>query len=146
MLDENLSFADRWMRNYEREHPDVARPARQYLANQPSRQTIIPDHPSPAVQSNNQGSACLWIDPCDPAVELDPVVEAAIQTRKALKLTQESFSRCLGISARTLRDWEQGRRHPSGAAVTLLLWASSRPEFVKDLHRVRKARDRIIRQ
>ncbi|WP_327332445.1 helix-turn-helix domain-containing protein [Marinobacterium lutimaris] len=146
MSDKHLSYADRWMLNYEREHQNVSRPTHQQYGQQfPDRQTIRAGL-SPAMQSNNPGSACLWNDIPGLATELDPVVESAIQTRKALKLTQESFSRCLGISAKTLRDWEQGRRHPSGAAVTLLAWASLQPEFVRELHRASKARQRPDRQ
>lgn len=39
----------------------------------------------------------------------------------------------LGVSVRTLQDWEQGRRHPSGAAQTLLQVAILHPETLRDL-------------
>ncbi len=39
----------------------------------------------------------------------------------------------LGVSVRTLQDWEQGRRHPSGAAQTLLRVAILHPETLRDL-------------
>jgi putative transcriptional regulator len=39
-------------------------------------------------------------------------------------LTQERFANLLGVSPRTLQDWEQGRRAPSGAARTLLMIAA----------------------
>ncbi|MGP9654035.1 helix-turn-helix domain-containing protein [Halomonas sp. AOP35-4E-18] len=35
-------------------------------------------------------------------------------------LTQVALAQQLGISVRTYQEWEQGRRCPSGAAVTLL--------------------------
>ncbi len=35
-------------------------------------------------------------------------------------LSQNAFAELLGVSVRTLQDWEQGRREPCGAAKTLL--------------------------
>ncbi len=43
-------------------------------------------------------------------------------------LSQRRFSELLGVSARTLQEWEQGRRAPSGAARTLLLIAARNPK------------------
>ncbi|MEK6288012.1 MAG: helix-turn-helix domain-containing protein [Acidobacteriota bacterium] len=43
--------------------------------------------------------------------------------REKTGLSQERFATLLGVSVRTLQDWEQGRRAPSGAARTLLLIA-----------------------
>lgn len=43
-------------------------------------------------------------------------------------LSQAHFARLLGVSVRTLQDWEQGRRAPSGAARTLLLIAHKNPK------------------
>lgn len=40
--------------------------------------------------------------------------------REKVGLSQARFAELLGISVRTLQDWEQGRRSPSGAARTLL--------------------------
>ena len=37
------------------------------------------------------------------------------------------------VSVRTLQDWEQGRRQPSGAAQTLLKIAETRPEVLREL-------------
>jgi len=48
--------------------------------------------------------------------------------RKRLKLSQDQFSKLLGISIWTLRNWEQGKRHPEGAAVTVLKLAEKEPE------------------
>jgi putative transcriptional regulator len=39
----------------------------------------------------------------------------------------------LGVSVRTLQDWEQGRRKPSGAAITLYKIAERRPEVLREL-------------
>jgi putative transcriptional regulator len=51
---------------------------------------------------------------------------AAIRERTGL--SQAKFAALLGVSVRTLQEWEQGRRAPSGAARTLLLVAAKSPE------------------
>lgn len=51
-------------------------------------------------------------------------------TRSKLRLTQNQFAELLGISVKTLHNWEQGRRKPTGAARVLLRVASRHPEFV----------------
>jgi putative transcriptional regulator len=47
-----------------------------------------------------------------------------------LHLSQNKFAEMLGISKRTLQEWEQGRRKPSGPANSLLKIASIYPETV----------------
>ena len=51
---------------------------------------------------------------------------AAVRERTGL--SQERFAQLMGVSVRTLREWEQGRRTPSGAARTLLLIAAKNPQ------------------
>jgi len=48
--------------------------------------------------------------------------------RESTGLSQARFAQLLGVSPRTLQDWEQGRRAPSGAARTLLLMAAKDPK------------------
>lgn len=43
-------------------------------------------------------------------------------------LSQARFAQLLGVSVRTLQDWEQGRRAPTGAARTLLMVAARNPQ------------------
>lgn len=50
------------------------------------------------------------------------------KVREKTGLTQSRFAELLGVSVRTLQDWEQGRRVPSGAARTLLLIADRDPK------------------
>jgi putative transcriptional regulator len=52
--------------------------------------------------------------------------------RENYNLTQEKFSAMLGISVRTLRNWEQGRRVPDGPAIMLLRPAGMHPQAVLD--------------
>ena len=49
------------------------------------------------------------------------------EIRQKTGLSQSKFASLLGVSVRTLQDWEQGRRVPSGAARTLLLIAHKNP-------------------
>lgn len=62
-------------------------------------------------------------------VKLPPAAEA----RAKVGLSQQDFARLLGVSARTLQDWEQGRREPTGAAKTLLRVAATHPEVLLEL-------------
>jgi putative transcriptional regulator len=47
-------------------------------------------------------------------------------------LSQVEFAKALQISARTLQEWEQGRRSPSGAAKALIQIAFRHPEVIKE--------------
>lgn len=49
------------------------------------------------------------------------------QIRQKLGMTQVEFAAKFGINLCTLRDWEQGRNNPSGAARVLLLVISREP-------------------
>jgi putative transcriptional regulator len=49
-------------------------------------------------------------------------VPSVAEIRERTGLSQARFATLLGVSVRTLQDWEQGRRAPSGAARTLLMW------------------------
>lgn len=60
-------------------------------------------------------------------------VTAAAQARVSVGLSQAGFARLLGVSLRTLQEWEQGRREPTGAAQTLLRLAVRSPQALLDL-------------
>ena len=62
-------------------------------------------------------------------------VPEAAEARSRVGMSQQEFARLLGVSARTLQDWGQGRRKPTGAAKTLLRVAFSHPEVLRELHR-----------
>jgi len=61
------------------------------------------------------------------AVE-SPVARVRIMAR----LSQARFAALLGVSPRTLQDWEQGRRKPTGAAKTLLRVAERYPDVLRE--------------
>lgn len=48
--------------------------------------------------------------------------------REKLNLSQAAFANLMGVSVRTLQDWEQGRRHPRGPAKSLLRIAEQHPK------------------
>ena len=51
-------------------------------------------------------------------------------TRALMRLSQNKFAQLLGISVKTLHNWEQGRRKPTGAARVLLRVALRHPEVL----------------
>lgn len=55
------------------------------------------------------------------------------RVRQKTALSQAQFANLLGVSVRTLQDWEQGRRAPSGAARTLLLIADRNPKALLEV-------------
>lgn len=61
-------------------------------------------------------------------VEPNEVAEARSKTG----LSQRQFAEVLHISPRTLQEWEQGRRKPSGAAKALIQIAFRHPDVIKE--------------
>lgn len=53
--------------------------------------------------------------------------------RAKLNLSQAAFAGMMGVSVRTVQDWEQGRRKPSGPAEALLRIAEQKPEVFMEL-------------
>jgi putative transcriptional regulator len=63
----------------------------------------------------------------------DVPLTTAAEARRQVGLSQSEFAALLGVSVRTLQDWEQGRREPSGAAKTLLRIAARNPKAVLEV-------------
>lgn len=72
----------------------------------------------------------------DGTVEKDEVIPAAraaiVAARAGTGLSQAQFAALMGVSVRTLQDWEAGRREPCGAAQTLLRIAATHPHIVRE--------------
>jgi putative transcriptional regulator len=64
-----------------------------------------------------------------PVEPSSPIVRARLKSG----LTQAQFAALLGVSKRTLEQWEQGRRAPSGAAKTLIRVAELHPEVLREI-------------
>ncbi|MCA4423753.1 helix-turn-helix domain-containing protein [Acinetobacter baumannii] len=60
------------------------------------------------------------------ALELPDIKEV----REKTGLTQAEFAARLHISARTLQNWEQGRRYPTGPAATLIRILDAHPNLI----------------
>jgi len=72
----------------------------------------------------------------DGTIEKDEVIPASraalVAARAGTGLSQSQFAELMGVSVRTLQDWETGRRQPSGAAQTLLRIAAQHPRIVRE--------------
>jgi putative transcriptional regulator len=62
-------------------------------------------------------------------VNYPPIAE----TRSRVGLSQSEFASLLGVSVRTLQEWEQGRRVPSGPARMLLTIAHKNPKALLEV-------------
>jgi putative transcriptional regulator len=60
-------------------------------------------------------------------------VPSVSSIREKTGLSQAKFAKLLGVSVRTLQEWEQGRRAPTGAARTLLLIAQKNPRVLLEV-------------
>lgn len=58
---------------------------------------------------------------------------AIVRAREKSGLSQSQFAMLLGVSIRTLQEWEQGRREPSAAAQTLIKVAEKHPKVLREL-------------
>ena len=59
---------------------------------------------------------------------IQDAAKLARRVRKRLGLTQIEFSLRISVSVDTIRNWEQGKRRPTGAAYSLLKVLNKAPE------------------
>lgn len=64
---------------------------------------------------------------------VDIEVSVVTEARKKTGLSQAKFAKLLGVSVKTLQDWEQGRRKPSRAAASLIQIANKRPDVLAEI-------------
>lgn len=60
-------------------------------------------------------------------------MSAVTEARTRGGFSQQEFASLMGVSKRTLQEWEQGRRKPTGAARTLLSVAARRPDVLREI-------------
>ncbi len=86
---------------------------------------------------SNEGQALLddvlRIKAGAPAKIWTPEQLLIISVRKQLKKSQPGFSKLLGVPVGTIRDWEQGRKQPDSAAITLIKVAQNNPEVLEEI-------------
>jgi putative transcriptional regulator len=66
---------------------------------------------------------------------------ALLSARSRSGLSQAEIAAALGVSKRTLENWEQGRAEPTGPAKVLLVLVAKYPDTVKRLAKMRPARE-----
>lgn len=81
------------------------------------------------IQQHNRGKAKVKLRSTELTLPSPPQV-----IRLRLNLSQSAFAGLMGVSVRTLQDWEQGRREPQGPAVALLRIAEQHPDVFSELH------------
>lgn len=70
------------------------------------------------------------VKPLDAGVTVPQQLQAA---RAKAGMSQSEFASACRVSVRTLQEWEQGRKVPSGAAQSLLKLVSRHPELLAEL-------------
>lgn len=68
-----------------------------------------------------------------PSRSFKPTPANVAAIRKGICKSQVDFAHMIGVSVGTLRNWEQGRRYPQGAAVALLKLVSASPEYAAQI-------------
>jgi putative transcriptional regulator len=64
------------------------------------------------------------------AVHIPDEIDTA-RIRRRINMSQSRFAACIGVSVRTIQEWEQGRAVPSGAAKAFLTVIDREPEAVR---------------
>jgi putative transcriptional regulator len=85
------------------------------------------------MRNGQSGALKLIQDVSTDASEASGDAPCVCSIRERTGLSQTAFARLLGVSVRTLQEWEQGRRIPSGAARTLLMIAHKNPQALREM-------------
>lgn len=85
-----------------------------------------------AIQGLKEGLAFLSGEDVPGLVVHIPEDIDAAAIRKATRLSQPKFAERIGVSLSTLRQWEQGRRVPTGPARVLLAMLAKNPRIVEE--------------
>ena len=71
----------------------------------------------------------------EPSRQFDFAETDVKKIRQDIGFTQSKFAALIGVSIRTIQNWEQGHRHPTGPAKVLLKLVHADPESVfQNLH------------
>jgi len=93
------------------------------------------------IETLADGSVRRRIELPNGKVAKDEVVTGArwalLSARSHSGLSQAEFAAALGVSKRTLENWEQGRVEPTGPAKVLLNLVAKYPDTVKRLAKIR---------
>jgi putative transcriptional regulator len=74
----------------------------------------------------NSATGAIMLCPKRPIIDVYTIRLAAGK----IGATQDSFARAIGVPVKTVRNWEQRRRKPTGAALTLLMLIQQNPRIV----------------
>ncbi|WP_080657874.1 helix-turn-helix domain-containing protein [Kingella kingae] len=94
---------------------------------------VVADDPDAAAVADDLAHSLREMQAGQFARQTEITLSPVAQTRHQTGLSQEKFTVLLGISANTLKSWEQQRRQPSGAARTLLHLLHKHPELVHEI-------------
>jgi len=87
--------------------------------------------------TQSDGSVLRRIERSDGTVEKQETLTGTrwelMSARSQSGLSQFEFAKVIGVSKRTLENWEQGRAQPTGAARRLLLLAAKFPDTLQRL-------------
>lgn len=102
---------------------------RELQTGQPRRKTMFEPLPD--------GSVRRTVTMADGTIQTQEVLSGPkwqlLAARTQSGLSQSEFARATGVSVRTLQEWEQGRKVPSGAAQSLLKLLSRHPHLLAEL-------------
>src|ERR1035437_7728018 len=88
------------------------------------------------IGSIREGGAILR-DRKEPSRRISIAASDVREIRERTSLSQSEFAHLIGVSVKTLQNWEQDRRRPTGPAAALLSIIEHDPVLaVKAIHRV----------